>query len=756
MLAIAAIFLMPPLPGDHLSFFYVALLLALAAVGGSHTVQLIRSPNPSEKGSLSIGFLIAFTSLLTLGLRACLLAAVVSGVSAGLFPRRLPLHQILFNAASLALTAWATGYAYAALNGGHVGAVSLASAHAVLAALVYFTVNSLLVAGVITLCSHCPFRTVWRSFLWIAPSSLAGAAAAMATVLLLGVNAGIMLFLPVLAFVYQSYNTHIRDTDLQERYLEELRRSEERFQQFMAHVPAAAWITDAEGHMVYLNRAYTTISGLTAEAALNRNIFDLFDPETARKFFENNRRVLESGQVLETEEAVPNAKETHTNFLIYRFPVTDASGVTLVGGVAVDLTERSRLEEQLRQSQKMEGIGQLAGGIAHDFNNLLSAILGYTELAKLEAEADSETDQHLDHIQQAAERAAGLTKQLLAFARRQRIEPQRVNPGILLSSLAPILRRLINEDIELSVVLHEEVLWVWADPNQIEQVVINLAVNARDAMPRGGRLTIEMQHAILTTARAHIPPGDYILMTVSDTGVGITQEVKAHIFEPFFTTKEVGKGTGMGMATVYGIIQQSNGYILVDSEVGVGTNIAIYLPSAPDAVSESGVPIRDTSPLPCGSETVLVVEDEPLLRNLAVQTLQGLGYRVIEAQHGGEAVAMDINVLKRVNLLVTDMIMPQMGGQALAERLCMAFPSLKVLFVSGYSGPALARSGSRRLRAVLLEKPFTRDQLARKVREVLDSHTSQWEMSDFLPNLGIIVEAAPTEKTTDSHRSFWG
>src|SRR5581483_4294154 len=495
---VVATFALPPLPGDRLPLYPTAFVLALAAAAGSQTVRLVRSARKSEKGTLSLGFFVTFAALFTLGLRACLLAAIVSGVSAGLFPRRVPWHQLAFNAASLAITAWLTGKTYAALNGGNVGTVHLAHTHAVLAALVYFAVNSSLVAGVIALCSPRSFREVWGSFLWTAPSYLAGAAAAMALFLLFGASAGQMLALPILIFLYQAYHAHITNEEEREHRLAELRRSEERFQRFMDHVPAAAWITDAEGRLVYRNQAYAGLAGLADETARNRSAFDLFPAEIAQRFQENSRRVLETGQILATEETIPRADGTPGQFLLYRFPVPDALGGTLVGGVAVDVTERCRLEEQLRQAQKMEGIGQLAGGVAHDLNNLLSAILGYTQTALMEAEPGSELEQNLGHVEQAAERAAGLTRQLLSIARRQRVEPKRVDLGALVSGLAPLLRRLISEDVELAVVLHDEALWVQTDPNQMEQVLVNLAVNARDAMPRGGRLTVEIRRATLS------------------------------------------------------------------------------------------------------------------------------------------------------------------------------------------------------------------------------------------------------------------
>ncbi len=386
--------------------------------------------------------------------------------------------------------------------------------------------------------------------------------------------------------------------------------------------------------------------------------------------------------------------------------------------------ERQRLEAQYHQAQKMEAIGRLAGGVAHDFNNLLTAIMGYVGLTLYTLPLDDPVRQDIEGIQQTAERATNLTRQLLAFARKQVTHPTILNLNELILNVDKMLRRFIGEDIELVTLPAPDLGQVKADPGQLEQVLLNLAINARDAMPHGGKLTIETANVTLddtyASHHAEVTAGQYVLLSVSDTGVGMTEEVKAHIFEPFFTTKERDKGTGLGLATCFGIVKQSGGHIWVYSEVGQGTTFKIYLPCLEDTVSPG--PEQDKSDdLPRGTETVLLVEDEPSVRELAVRTLRQQGYQVLEAANGDEALRVfQEHAEEAIHLLLTDVVMPRLGGKELADRLKAMHPDIKVLFISGYTNNAIVHHGVLKPGITFLPKPFSPQMLAHKVREVLD------------------------------------
>jgi len=386
--------------------------------------------------------------------------------------------------------------------------------------------------------------------------------------------------------------------------------------------------------------------------------------------------------------------------------------------------EMRTLQDQFRQSQKMEAIGSLAGGVAHDFNNLLTIIKGYGQLSLMELKEGDPLKPNIEEIQKAAERAAGLTRQLLAFSRRQVMEMRVLDPNTLLRDLDKMLRRIIGEDIELVTLLADDLGTVKADGGQIEQVVMNLAVNARDAMQKGGKLTIETGNVELDSAYARkhvaVKPGPYVMLSVSDTGVGMTPEIRERVFEPFFTTKEKGKGTGLGLSTVYGIVKQSGGNIWVYSEPGKGTTLKIYLPRVdepPEEVGQKGV----KEGLPRGSETVLVVEDEEEVRKLAVQILRRQGYTVLEASQGNEASHICEQHKGPIHLMVMDVVMPGMNGRELAKSLEPHHPEMKVLYMSGYTDNAIVHHGILEKRLNFIQKPFTIDGLLRKVREVLDS-----------------------------------
>ncbi|MCC6900409.1 MAG: response regulator [Polyangiaceae bacterium] len=394
--------------------------------------------------------------------------------------------------------------------------------------------------------------------------------------------------------------------------------------------------------------------------------------------------------------------------------------------VVRDVSERERFEERQRATQRMEAVGKLAGGIAHDFNNVLSAIIGNAEFAKHSLPTDSPAHEDLDELRASADRAAALTRQLLAFSRRQVIEPIRVDLNELSRQTERMLARLLGEDIEIQQVLAADLWSVEVDPSQLEQVLLNLAVNARDAMPKGGKLTIETQNVTLDDdyAREHpeVTAGDYVLLGVSDTGTGMSDEVRVRVFEPFFTTKPVGQGTGLGLATVYGIVKQAGGHIWVYSEPGRGTTFKIYLPRV-DGGAQT-LPGRRPSQRPVGgTERILVVEDEAPVRRLLVRTLNSAGYTVIEAANGADALLKLGSTDGQLDLLVTDVVMPQMGGRELATKVLAKHPDLPVLYLSGYTENAIVHHGVLDAGLVFLQKPFTPEELLRRVRDVLDAPT---------------------------------
>jgi PAS domain S-box-containing protein len=533
----------------------------------------------------------------------------------------------------------------------------------------------------------------------------------------------------VLAIVHDVTERKEREAALQ-RSEQALRVSERRFQAFMNNSPAVAFMKDTAGRYVYVSEPLQRRFTPTIPEWLGKTDHDLWPEEFARGFRENDMAVLSGDKPVEAVETTPSADGCTSEWMVLRFPFDDGSGQRYLGGVAIDITERRRMEEalrkteeQYRQAQKMEAVGQLAGGVAHDFNNLLTIISGYSDLLLGRLPANDPMRELINQIKGAGDRAASLTRQLLAFSRKQVLEPKVLDLNAVVADTEKMLGRLIGEDIHLTAVLDEALRPVKVDPGQIEQVIINLVVNARDAMPQGGQLTIETRNVELDDvyAQAHpeVKPGRYSMVAVSDTGCGMTPEVKARVFEPFFTTKGPGKGTGLGLATVYGIVNQSGGYIYVYSELGRGTSFKVYLPAVEDATL-TGKSSSGLSTMPHGTETILLVEDEDGVRALTRHVLQTCGYTVLEASGGRQAVRLCEEHQGPVHLLVSDVVMPDLGGRQLSEHLTALRPNMRVLFLSGYTDDAVVRHGILQAETAFLQKPYTPAGLALKVRKVLD------------------------------------
>jgi PAS domain S-box-containing protein len=508
------------------------------------------------------------------------------------------------------------------------------------------------------------------------------------------------------------------------RMEEKLRRTEEDYRSLAENSPDLIARFDRRLRHTYVNPVAARAGRLSPSEYIGKTIAESGVPEPAAGEWEQRiRRVLETGQPMDVEDAFPTPdglRYFHTRLT----PELAPDGrVYSVLSLARDITERRNLEEQLLQAQKMEAVGRLAGGVAHDFNNLLTAIMGYSELALDALPEDHPEHNHIEEIRKAGERAAALTRQLLAFSRKQIFEPEVLCLNEVVSGMTKMLKRMIPEDVELVAVLDPGLERVKLDPTQMEQVLLNLAVNARDAMPGGGKLTLETANVELDVAYAkshpEVQPGHYVMLAVSDTGCGMDEATKARIFEPFFTTKEKSKGTGLGLSTVYGIVKQSGGSIFVYSEPGKGTAFKIYLPRVEEALEPQRASAGPREQ-PKGAETVLVAEDDETLRRLIYEILQSSGYAVLEAGRGEEALRLAGEHAGPIHLLITDMVMPGMGGREVAGRLAALRPGTRVLFVSGYTDDAIVRHGVLESGLAFLQKPFVPEALLRKVREVLD------------------------------------
>jgi PAS domain S-box-containing protein len=530
---------------------------------------------------------------------------------------------------------------------------------------------------------------------------------------------------PCLAlYILSGIETHLKQRQhrTSEEMLQKLRSSVEQS-------PDLVMITNSAGILEYVNPAFEKLTGYTSAEVLGQTLGILKSDQQAGELYEEMWDTVLSGKVF--HGTVMNRKKNGETLVIEKAitPMRNPGGqITHFISTGRDITDQRKLESQLHQSQKMDAIGLLAGGVAHDFNNLLLVISAYAELVLDSLGAEDPSRKKIDEIITATRRAAELTRQLLAFGRKQMQSLRVLDLNAVLGEITRMLPRLIGEDIQLAFVPGRDLAKVKADPAQIEQVVMNLATNARDAMPQGGKLTIETSNVSLDQAYVQkhviVPPGEYVLLAVSDSGNGIPAEHLSHIFEPFYTTKEAGKGTGLGLATAYGIIKQSEGFIWVYSEPGHGSTFKIYLPrllrvneaepSWPQAVTSS----------PHGQETVLLVEDEAAVRASTGEFLVRCGYTLVTAENGEDALRVSREYGGPIHLMITDVVMPKMGGPQVAAQLCTERPSMKTLFVSGYAENTVLQHGNVDVTARFLSKPFNLSTLANKIREVLETSES--------------------------------
>jgi two-component system, cell cycle sensor histidine kinase and response regulator CckA len=513
------------------------------------------------------------------------------------------------------------------------------------------------------------------------------------------------------------------DITERKRAEETLRATEQSYRDLVENAKDIIYTHDLEGRYLTLNKAGEEITGYTRDEAVGKSLAQVIAPEYLEKAMEMvGQKLSGKGPTIYNLEILAKdgrrvAVEVST-MLLYR----DGQPVA-VQGIARDVTERLQLEEQLLQAQKMEAVGRLAGGIAHDFNNLLTAITGYSDLTLRRLIPENPLRFNIEEIKKASDRAASLTRQLLAFSRKQVLKPKVLDLNAVVSDMEKMLRRLIGEDIELRTALDSELGRVKADPGQIEQVIMNLAVNARDAMPHGGNLIIETENVYLNEgyAASHIAvkPGAYVMLAITDTGQGLNEETQSRIFEPFFTTKEVGKGTGLGLSMVYGIVKQSGGNIWVYSEVDKGTVFKIYLPRVEEAVQEYKR-YREVEEPVYGNEVILLAEDDLRVRNLLREALEGYGYRVLEAEDGSAALSVSERYEGPIHLLLTDVVMPKISGRELADRIVESRSEIKVLYMSGYTDESIVHHGVLDAGTPFIQKPFEPVALARKIRKLLD------------------------------------
>lgn len=503
---------------------------------------------------------------------------------------------------------------------------------------------------------------------------------------------------------------------------EELRQSREYLSQIINGIGDSLVVMDRDHRTVLANDSHCEALGRSRGELLGKSARDLWQGAQAERCWKLEEEVMATGRELVTEETGVDRDGATRHLLVSRRVLVAKSGDIQLLCAVRDITDYKQLQAQFLQAQKMEAIGVLAGGIAHDFNNLLNVINGYADVVLKEMGEDNPTRNDIAQIREAGLQAAALTAQLLAFSRKQIIRPEILNLNEVIGNMAVMLRRLIGEDITLSTAEQPDLWQISADPGQMHQVIMNLAVNARDAMPHGGKLRLETANIEFREGRRKLPvtdPGPYVRLTIGDTGVGMDAVTQSHLFEPFFTTKGKGKGTGLGLSTVYGIVTQNRGVIGVRSEPGKGTTFEMYFPRAEGAVVET--PGEAESTESSVAETILVAEDEPSLLALAARILRDRGYRVLEAHDGKEALRLARECKEIIHLILTDAVMPGMGGKQVVELIEAARPGIKSLYMSGYTDNAIVQHGILNADIAFIQKPFTVETLTRKVREVLDS-----------------------------------
>jgi signal transduction histidine kinase/ActR/RegA family two-component response regulator len=649
-------------------------------------------------------------------------------------------YRVAYNLSQMALVTFLVGHLFYRLQGQHppLSATSvytpLLFLNLGLCAFLFFILNTGSIALAISLVTRNRILEVWKqNFLWGWVTNLAGALAAAVIFL----NFGQMQFfsfgiaIPVVIVIYHAYRMN------QHRIL--MQQESERFQSTLDALCSHVALLDDCGRIITVNAAWRQFAHAQhlfgPDFGVGVNYLKILETPAGHRVKESMALASGLREVLGRQRdefymECPLHSLDEKHWFAIRATRFGGDGPGRVVVAQEDITARKlaeealRLsEEQLRQSQKMEAVGVLAGGIAHDFRNLLMVILGYSDLISGSTPEGDSLHDAAEEITRAANSASTMTRQLLAFSRKELVQPRVINLNTTLSEMEKMLERLIGEDIELATILRPDLWPVKADPGQIEQVVMNLAVNSRDAMPNGGKLIIETDNVELDQmyeqVGANFQPGSYAMLAVSDSGCGIDKETVSRIFEPFFTTKEVGKGTGLGLATVYGIVKQSGGQIYVYSEPELGSTFKIYLPRYSEAV-ESAEEGNTHSASPPGSETVLLVEDEEKVRQIVRLMLEKKGYNVLEASQAIEALAVSETFKGPIHLMITDIVMPHMKGYELAERMAPLRPDTRVLFISGFTGNGLHHASLRRPDTAFLHKPFTLNTLAHKVRVVLD------------------------------------
>jgi len=718
------------------------ILAALAAITGAFTLNI-----PGINLKVSLGDALVFTNIILFGTEAGTITAALDALTGSL---RLPsvsrrLRATPFNMAGMALSAYVAGRVYYLLLGGgpifQSPSIGLQQIILPLAALAFvdYLLNSSSVAVIAALQAKKPIYRVWNeNLLWASAPYFASASVAA----LIAVNfqsitpAMLAVMVPILLATYLYYRTyvekldkeisHLRELDaVRERASEALRQSEEKYRAFFEEDLAGDYIATPEGRLLACNPAFARMFGFASvEEAMRLNLASAYPSRQALYAFLD--QLKQRGRLEYHEEELRRQDGELLRVLENAVGHFNERGELVeIHGFLVDETERWKVEGQLRQAQKMEAVGRLAGGVAHDFNNLLTVILGYSELALAGLPQDDPNYPLIMEIRKSGERASMLTRQLLAFSRKQLLQPTVLDLNKLVKDLEQMLRRLIGENIEVVTALDPSLGRVKADPGQIELVLLNLAVNARDAMSTGGKLILETANVELDDSFARrnpgATPGDYVMLAVSDSGVGMDDITKAHLFEPFFTTKDPGKGTGLGLATVYGIVNQSNGHISVHSEPEKGTTFRIYLPRVEEEILLETVREKALATAPHGTETVLLVEDEDALRNMTRRFLESCGYTVLDTGNPREAIEIARNHPKPIPLLLTDVVMPWMSGSELAEALASLRPEMRALYMSGHSDEAIMHQGALKPGLAFLQKPFTREVLAHKVRQLLDA-----------------------------------